>query len=67
MQSLPIIRIGTAGWTLPREAQVDFPTEGTHLYRYAKRLNAVEINSSFDRPHKAATTNALRLRSLLER
>jgi uncharacterized protein YecE (DUF72 family) len=28
---------------------------GTHLQRYARRLNAVEINSSFYRPHAFAT------------
>lgn len=31
------------------------PPEGTHLERYAKRLNAVEINSSFYRPHQRKT------------
>jgi uncharacterized protein YecE (DUF72 family) len=28
---------------------------GSHLARYARRLNAVEINSSFHRPHRTAT------------
>jgi uncharacterized protein YecE (DUF72 family) len=28
---------------------------GSHLERYAKVLNAVEINSSFYRPHRTAT------------
>jgi uncharacterized protein YecE (DUF72 family) len=32
-----------------------FPAEGTHLSRYAARFSAVEINSSFYRPHRAAT------------
>lgn len=32
-----------------------FPGEGTHLARYASRLNAVEINSSFYRPHQQRT------------
>jgi uncharacterized protein YecE (DUF72 family) len=32
-----------------------FPTEGTHLQRYAARLSCVEINSSFYRPHRAET------------
>ncbi|MBS0528173.1 MAG: DUF72 domain-containing protein [Proteobacteria bacterium] len=31
------------------------PSEGTHLERYAHRLNAVEINSSFYRPHQRKT------------
>ncbi|RKH58768.1 DUF72 domain-containing protein [Corallococcus interemptor] len=32
-----------------------FPTEGTHLERYARVLPAVEINSSFYRPHRPGT------------
>jgi len=32
-----------------------FPTAGTHLIRYAAALSAVEINSSFYRPHRPAT------------
>ena len=47
--------IGTAGWSLPREEQPHFPAEGTHLQRYAAVLPAVEINSSFYRPHRAST------------
>lgn len=48
-------RVGTAGWSLPKDAQPRFPEEGTHLERYAARLPAVEINSSFYRPHRPAT------------
>jgi uncharacterized protein YecE (DUF72 family) len=47
--------IGTAGWTVPREEAAEFPGEGTHLQRYAARLTAAEINSSFYRPHRAST------------
>jgi uncharacterized protein YecE (DUF72 family) len=47
------IRIGTAGWSFPRD--LDFPAEGTGLERYAARFNAVEINSSFYRPHQRKT------------
>lgn len=47
--------IGTAGWTLPRDEAAAFPGEGTHLQRYAARLTAAEINSSFYRPHRAST------------
>jgi uncharacterized protein YecE (DUF72 family) len=47
--------VGTAGWSLPRDEQPAFPTEGTHLQRYAARLPAAELNSSFYRPHRAAT------------
>ena len=48
-------RIGTAGWTIPRRHAAAFPAEGSQLERYAQRLNAVEINSSFHRPHKRET------------
>ncbi len=50
-----MIRIGTAGWTIPKSYAVEFPAEGSHLQRYAQRLSAVEINSSFHRPHRLAT------------
>jgi uncharacterized protein YecE (DUF72 family) len=48
----PRLRIGTAGWALPREVQDRFADGDSHLARYATRLNAAEINSSFHRPHK---------------
>ncbi len=47
--------IGCAGWSLPKEHGDHFPAEGTHLSRYAARFPAVEINSSFYRPHRGAT------------
>jgi uncharacterized protein YecE (DUF72 family) len=47
--------IGTAGWSLPRETWAAFPPEGTHLARYAAVFGAVEINSSFYRPHQPRT------------
>jgi len=47
--------LGTAGWSLPRGQWPAFPSEGSHLQRYAGRLPAVEINTSFYRPHRAAT------------
>lgn len=46
------VRIGTAGWSLPRADQPRFPGEGVHLERYARILAAAEINSSFYRPHR---------------
>jgi uncharacterized protein YecE (DUF72 family) len=49
------VKTGCAGWSLPRAAWPDFPAAGTHLQRYAGRFNAVEINSSFYRPHQSAT------------
>ena len=47
--------IGTAGWSVPRAVSGKFPAEGSHLERYAQVYNAVEINSSFYRPHRPAT------------
>ena len=49
------IKVGCAGWSLPRDAWPQFPADGSHLERYAARLTAVEINSSFYRPHQAST------------
>ena len=51
----PEIRIGTAGWSLARQHAAHFPASGSHLQRYAARFGCVEINSSFYRPHRAAT------------
>jgi uncharacterized protein YecE (DUF72 family) len=47
--------IGTAGWSIGSRYKDDFPDAGSHLDRYARRLNAVEINSSFYRPHRRET------------
>jgi uncharacterized protein YecE (DUF72 family) len=55
MDRTPDIRIGTAGWSIPRAAASPFDPAGTHLQRYARRFGCVEINSSFYRPHAAAT------------
>ena len=49
------ILIGTAGWSIPRASATHFPAEGSHLARYSQGLRAVEINSSFYRPHSVAT------------
>jgi uncharacterized protein YecE (DUF72 family) len=48
-------RVGTAGWTLPREVRDRFSGAGTQLERYAQRFSCVEINSSFYRPHRRST------------
>lgn len=50
-----VIRIGTAGWSIPAPSRAEFPADGSQLERYATRLNAVEINSSFYRPHRRTT------------
>lgn len=47
--------IGCAGWSLPAALRPAFGDAGSHLQRYATRLGAVEINSSFYRPHQRAT------------
>jgi hypothetical protein len=49
------VRIGTAAWSIPKEHAAPFPTTGSHLERYGAIFNAVEINSSFYRPHRTAT------------
>lgn len=58
MVSTPVastgLRIGTAGWGLPRIWRPEFPPEGSYLERYAARFCATEINSSFYRQHRRA-------------
>ena len=50
-----MIRVGTAGWTIPRRVGDHFPAEGSGLARYAARFTAAEINSTFYRSHKPET------------
>ena len=50
-----MIRIGTAGWGIPRASAPSLDSTGTALQRYASALDCVEINSSFYRPHRRAT------------
>jgi uncharacterized protein YecE (DUF72 family) len=50
-----MIRIGTAGWGIPRASASALSTDGTHLQRYASGCDCVEINSSFYRPHRRST------------
>ncbi len=49
------VRIGTAGWSMPRDVAESLPAATSALQRYAAAFNAVEINSSFYRPHREAT------------
>jgi uncharacterized protein YecE (DUF72 family) len=49
------IRIGCAGWSIPGEHRHLFSGAGSVLERYASRLDGVEINSSFYRPHQPKT------------
>ena len=53
-RSSPVL-IGTAGWSIPRASAERCPGGGSHLERYARAFRAAEINSSFHRPHAAAT------------
>ena len=46
------LRIGTAGWSIPRAIADRFPAEGSGLQRYAAGFDAAEINSSFYRAHR---------------
>jgi uncharacterized protein YecE (DUF72 family) len=50
-----MIRIGTAGWNLPKRDQGEFPADGSHLARYAQRFPIVEIDTSFYRHHRHET------------
>jgi uncharacterized protein YecE (DUF72 family) len=47
--------VGTAGWAIRREHDSLYDGGEHHLTRYATRFPAVEINSSFYRPHRPAT------------
>ena len=47
--------VGTAGWSIPRDSSHRCEGDGTHLQRYARVFPCTEINSSFHRPHAAAT------------
>ncbi len=50
-----VVRIGCAGWSVPKPHAAAFPADGSHLARYAQVFNAVEINSCFYRPHRRTT------------
>lgn len=50
-----MIFIGCAGWSIASARAGSFPGDGSHLERYARIFNAVEINSSFYRPHQPRT------------
>ena len=53
------LRIGTAGWNVPKQHSEHFAAadigNASHLQRSASRLGCVEINSSFHRPHQRKT------------
>lgn len=47
--------IGCAGWGIHKDVAQAFPPEGSQLERYGAVFTAVEINSSFYRPHQPQT------------
>ncbi|WP_033486099.1 DUF72 domain-containing protein, partial [Xanthomonas phaseoli] len=49
------VRCGCAGWSIPAADRAQFDQGASVLQRYATRFDAVEINSSFYRPHRAST------------
>jgi len=49
------IWVGCAGWSVPGAYAERFGDGASHLARYATRFAAVEIDSSFYRPHRPAT------------
>lgn len=51
----PAIRVGTAGWSIPRAHRALAGKGESALARYAARFDAVEVNSSFYRPHRRET------------
>ncbi len=51
----PRVRTGCAGWSIASAHRDLFGEGDSALARYATRFDAVEINSSFYRPHRRAT------------
>jgi uncharacterized protein YecE (DUF72 family) len=49
------LKVGCAGWSVPKSAGDGFPIQGSHLERYASVFPCVEINSCFYRSHQPKT------------
>jgi len=49
------MRVGCAGWAIPKQHAALFAVDGSQLARYASCFDAVEINSSFYRAHRSTT------------
>ena len=49
------LRIGTAGWTIPRTVAERFASVGSHLERYARVFDCAEIDSTFRHDHRDST------------
>jgi uncharacterized protein YecE (DUF72 family) len=47
--------VGVAGWNVSTRYAAEIRQTGSHLERYAHNLNAVEINSSFNKQHRVGT------------
>jgi uncharacterized protein YecE (DUF72 family) len=54
-RSMSLNRIGTAGWSIPKQYTREFSLIGTHLERYSQALSCAEINSTFYRSHRPST------------
>jgi uncharacterized protein YecE (DUF72 family) len=50
-----MVRIGTAGWVIPKQYATAAGGAGSHLERYGRELGCVEVNSSFYRSHRRST------------
>src|SRR4051812_33519862 len=55
MRDMSRWRVGTAGWSIAARYAKALPASGAQLQRYSQRLNATEINSSFNRSHRRQT------------
>jgi uncharacterized protein YecE (DUF72 family) len=53
--ALTTARIGTAGWSLPKALRISHLANRSVLEQYAALFDAVEINSSFYKPHRHST------------
>ena len=49
------VRIGTAGWSIPKPVAASFPGDGSQLARYSRVLACAEINTTFTGTHRPAT------------
>ena len=64
MNRTPDVRIGTAGWSIPRAAAFRFESAGTHLQRYSRRSVAPRSTRRFtgrtpQRPTRSGATARL--------
>lgn len=53
--ALTTVRIGTAGWALPKALRDQQSAGLSVLEQYAAKFDSVEINSSFYKPHRRST------------